>query len=210
MKARLETTVRTIAIAAMLLASPLVIAANAQPTLNFDGGGSTTVRLDDALLPTLSSLGVSVASVAPGKVSGNARGVFARFGIPASGGSVDLTSLSLEILHTGGLTFSGGGITVETSTYIIENLGGALQLTGLVKVGDSIVGRIPLFDIALTNAPSVRQGQIQVGGAELTLAQDAADALNGVFGTDAFVEGIPVGVAEIRSRRARGVSIRRR
>lgn len=188
----------------------VVGAAQAQPTLDFERGGSTRVKLDPALIPTLSSLGVDIGVLAPGTLQARTTGVFVTFGIPNGAGTVDLTSLGLEIVHAGGLSLSAGGIVVEVSTFIIENLDGDLKLTALVKAGDSVVGRIPLFDVALTDAPVVDRGRLMVRGAELTLADAAAGALNDVFEVDAFAEGIPIGTATVRSGGRFGVSIRRR
>jgi hypothetical protein len=130
---------------------------------------------------------------------------------PIPTGELDANGPKLEILHSGGLTLTASSTRVALTSFIIENLGGKLQLTGVVKANDSIVGRIPLFDIALTQAPSVsdptkrgllgiRFAQLSIKGAQVTLAKPAADALNAVFGVSAFTEGFPIGVAEVSAR----------
>lgn len=208
MKRIFGKTIAGVALATAMILSGLT-AASAQPTLDFDRGGFTRVKLDPALIPTLSSLGVGLDVIAPGTLSVRPSGIYATFEVPRTG-TVDLSSLALEIVHAGGLSLSGGGVVVEVSTFIIENLDGELKLTALVKAGDSVVDRIPLFDIALTEAPEVVRGRLTVEGAEVTLAEAAAGALNGAFGVDAFVAGIPIGTATVRSGGRFGVAIRRR
>jgi hypothetical protein len=71
-------------------------------------------------------------------------------------------------------------------------------------VNDSLVGRLPLFDLGLTAGPEVKRnarvGQLRLGGVQVTLTDDAAAALNSVFGVSAFAQGVPIGVAHVHTR----------
>jgi hypothetical protein len=67
-------------------------------------------------------------------------------------------------------------------------------------VNDSLVGRIALFDLDLANAGITRNGNVlKAGDVAATLNGNAADALNQIFGVSAFVEGLPIGTAEVRA-----------
>lgn len=179
-------------------------AASAEPSVQLESG-ATTVRLSRDLLTALQSLGVAPAAVSPGELEATETGASVIFPIPT--GELDAAGPLLEIVHSGGLTLTAGDTRVALTTFIIENLGGSLQLTGVVKANDSIVGRIPLFDVALTLAPEVvlpsgnSSGRIKVKQAKLTLTATAADALNGAFGLDGvFTPGFRIGTAFITAR----------
>lgn len=129
----------------------------------------------------------------------------AEFQIPT--GELDAGGPVLEVLHSGGLTLTAGGTRVALTSFIIENLGNALRLTGVVKANDTIVDRIALFNIKLTQAPSVTGDPasgvtiLRVIGAKLTLTGIAANTLNGAFGLDGvFKAGFPIGTARIQAR----------
>lgn len=190
--------------AALALVQPAAAAPSVQLT-----SGVTQVTLSSEFTGALGSLGVTPDNVLPGALYANSRG--ARIAFPIPTGELDAQGPKLEIIHAGGLTLTAGGTRVALTSFVIENLGGTLQLTGVVKANDSIVGRIPLFDIALTEAPSLsepgrrnffgfRSSQLTLKGARVTLAAPAATALNGVFGVSAFMAGFPIGVAEINAR----------
>jgi hypothetical protein len=167
--------------------------------------GQTTVRLSSELLDALGSLGVTPDKVLPGELNPTDQGASVEFPIPT--GELDGDGPVLEIFHSGGLTLTAGETRVALTSFIIENLGGVLQLTGVVKANDTIVGRVPLFDIELTRAPEITGdpaagvGILRLLGANLTLTEVAADALNGAFGLDGvFTAGFPIGTARIYAR----------
>jgi hypothetical protein len=169
--------------------------------------GNTKVTLSAELLEALGSLGVTPATVLPGSVVPDAPGVTVIFPIPT--GELDSEGPKLEILHSGGLTLTAGDTRVALTSFIIENINseGTLQLTGVVKANDTIVGRIPLFLITLTEAPNVTPGsstvaaEFSVRKAAVTLTSEAADALNGAFGlAGVFTADFPIGTAKIIAR----------
>jgi len=186
-------------IGGLLLVSSVAFAcpAFAAPTVS-TVGGDTRVELSPAFTGALGSLGVHASASYPARLRGGA----ASFPIPS--GEIDLGSIRGEIVHTGGLDLAAGALTVNLGSFVIDTTGDSPVLTGLVKVNDSVVGRLPLFDLALSSAPVVKRaarvGQLRVGGVGLTLTGDAAAALNGVFGVTAFTAGIPIGTAHVNTR----------
>ena len=180
-------------IAALLLPLPVLAA----PTVN-TLGGDTRVQLSGDLVGALTSLGVSVRATYPARL----RGAHAAFPIP--GGELDLGSLKGEVDHAGGLTLQAGATQVNLSSYTIDTTGATPVLTGLVKLNDSVLGRLPLFDITLVSAPAVRglharAGSVQLDNVKLTLNAEAAEALNAVFNVTAFQAGLPVGTARLNT-----------
>lgn len=192
-------------IASTLVAGALAVvpfAATAAPT-ETTRGGATTVALSPQLLGALQSLNVAPGAIAPGKLVATPRGIRAWFGITT--GAVDLgsasnTPITAEIAHEGGLSLTAGGTRVELSSFAIEIETGGNLLTGLAVVNDTLVGRIPLFDLDLANAGISRAGNVlNASDVAATLNKDAANVLNQIFGVTAFVEGLPVGTAEVRA-----------
>ena len=192
-------------IASTLVAGALAVlpfAAMAAPT-ETTRGGATTVALSPQLLGALQSLNVAPGAIAPGKLVATPRGIRAWFGITT--GAVDLgsasnTPVTAEIAHEGGLSLTAGGTRVELSSFAIEIETGGNLLTGLAVVNDTLVGRIPLFDLDLANAGISRAGNVlKASDVAATLNKDAANVLNQIFGVTAFVEGLPVGTAEVRA-----------
>ena len=189
------------ALAGTLMIGPTAIA---EPSVQLVTG-QTTVRLSTELLDALGSLGVTPDNVLPGGLHPTEEGASVVFPIPT--GELDGAGPVLEIFHSGGLTLTAGETRVALTSFIIENLDGALRLTGVVKANDTIVGRIALFDVELTRAPEVTGdptsgvGILRIRGANLTLTELAADALNGAFGLDGvFTAGFPIGTARVYAR----------
>lgn len=192
----------------LLLAGALAFSgtAMAEPSVQMVSG-NTSVRLSTELLDALSTLGVEPGVIQPGGLFPSGSGARLRFPIPT--GEVDVAGPKLEILHSGGLTLTAGGTRVALSSFIIENINesGDLVLTGVVKANDTIVARIPLFDVTLSQAPALTSGtggaadRLTVSEAALTLTAIAADTLNAAFGlNNVFTEGFPIGTAYISAR----------
>jgi hypothetical protein len=190
----------------LVLAGALAFAgtATAAPSLQFVSG-STSVRLSNQLLGALTSLNVTPASVLPGTLVATTNG--ARIAFPIPTGELDAEGPKLEILHSGGLTLTAGETRVALTSFIIENLDGTLRLTGVVKANDSIVGRLPLFNLELTQAPGLNPAPggfvtlIEIGAVQVTLTAEAAEALNAAFGlSGVFTEGFPIGIARVTGR----------
>jgi hypothetical protein len=174
----------------------LSTAVSAAPSADFIGG-RTSVALSQDFVGALTALKVTPGTVGSGRLN---RGVAS---FPIVSGAGDLGSIKLEVNHAGGLSLSAGQTVVELTDYAITNLDGKPVLTGLVKANDNLVGRIPLFDLALSGAPKTgtrnRLTQVNVSDVKVTLSQPAADALNGVFKVTAFKAGLNIGTAKVQA-----------
>jgi hypothetical protein len=141
-------------------------------------GGSTTVALDpDTVAVLTTGLGLSVAPIAPGTLDG----LNATF--PITGAEVEGADIT-QIFHSGGLLLSAGGTAVGLSNFTI-NLPSS-TLLGQVSVNGVGDDELTLFAIG--------------NGLLLSLTDDAANALNGVFGITALQGGIPIGVAAVNAQ----------
>jgi hypothetical protein len=180
-----------LALATMVLALTMVSQAQAAPTVRLFGG-FTSVQLSEDLVAALGALNVAPGTIEPGALS---EGVV-RF--PISGGGLDQATLGGDIFHVGGLSLTSSGTVVQLFNFIIDTTGEQVVLTGLVAVGGDLVGRIPLFNLNLTNAEvEVNLFSLMISGASAQLTAEAAEALNGVFGVTAFEAGFGIGTAEV-------------
>lgn len=195
-------------VACVGMAMTLVPNAVAAPTLELRAG-QTTVELSSEFLGAARTLGVAVTPVSGGQLrsrNGKTTAVFA-----VTNGNVDTGILRLEVLHSGGLSLRAGNTTVTLSQFNIENtVDGTLRLKGIVTANDVTVGEVPLFDLALTESPSARPGNLQrsdinlggslrLAGVRVTLTGEAAAALNGAFSVTAFSRGLNIGVATVEA-----------
>lgn len=193
------TTARQLLLAsACALGLGLAGAVQAAPTVG-TYGGTTTVALDGGFVAALDSLGVELG------LAGNASAGAAGVGFPIPAGEIDLETAAGQIVHTGGITLSAGGLTVTLSTFIIDTTGDTPVLTGLVKANNDLLFRAPLFDLELPAGLTLplrtsRLGQLPLPGVGVTLTAEAADLLNAVFEVDAFEEGFVIGEASVLAR----------
>lgn len=156
--------------------------------------GTTSVELSPGFVGALTSL-----NIAPGRVfPSGLRGRKATF--PITDGTLDRQTLRGEIVHNGGLTLTRGTTQVKLKSFIIDTTGQGIVLTGLVSANGAVVGRIPLFDLQLPSEPSasLRFESISLSGVVVNLRPEAANALNAVFSTNAFVPGFNIGTARVR------------
>ncbi|HMZ80736.1 MAG TPA: hypothetical protein PLL06_13620 [Acidobacteriota bacterium] len=158
-------------------------------------GGKTSVTLSTDFVGALTTLGVAPDRVSPAKLK---RGI-ASFPIPS--GALDLSTAKGEIDHTGGLTLTAGSTRVQLLNFVIDTTGTTPVLTGLVVVNGTLLGRLPLFDLALPALTLPIQpganGRVTIGNVGVTLTETAAGALNQVFGVTAFVKGFNIGTAVV-------------
>jgi hypothetical protein len=184
---------KKIVISTFLISLLLVGGAFAAPTAQIIGG-LTAVDLSPEFLQAINSLNVTPSAVGPGSLdleTGRAR-------FPIPGGAIDLGSLEGDIFHTGGLALAVPDTKVSLLNFIISTTGESPVLTGLAVVDDDVEGRVPLFNLELTQSPQVGEyGTIIITDVNLTLTQTAADTLNNAFGTTAFVEDFSVGSAVV-------------
>jgi hypothetical protein len=192
MKTPANTLTRTFALTGLAVALATV-SATAAPTEELDGG-QTSVELSSTLVGALNSLNVELRDISPGRVQ---RG---RATFPVESGAVDLDNLAGEIVHEGGLQLRAGNTRVELIDFVIDTTGEQIVLTGLVILNDSLVGRIPLFNVALTSDAELLRNGVRIPGAALTLTSEAASALNTSFAVTAFTAGLDIGSATVTAR----------
>jgi hypothetical protein len=170
-------------------------------------GGKTTLALDPGTAGALTSLGISVAPVAP--ATAGAKGV----SFPITGaaplprhhrwhhhwwghkrghGPVLPTTIS----HSGGLALSSATTTVTLTDYTIV-LGDAPNIVATVNGGP----RVSILSLDLSQAEiKARWHKIVVKNVKAALTAEAAGALNAAFGTDKLAAGLPVGTAKVKLR----------
>ena len=174
---------------AMLVSS---VNATAQKTETIEGG-RTTVALAGGFVSALGSLGVTPGTVSPTRL------VDGTVNFPITGGAIDLDTAASQILHSGGLTLTAGQTKVTLQSFIIDTTG-APVITGLVSVNGKLLGRLPLFDLALPSGITLpskpHDGQLVLKGVGVTLDSTAAGALNTVFHVSAFKGGFGIGTAK--------------
>jgi len=153
-------------------------------------GGVTTVELSEAMTEALADSQldrIKPAGIRPGEQ-------LMRFGV--SSGVLDPDTLVGEISHKGGVALScpalGTDTVLEMQNFVVDLLGEAPVVTGVVNVDDVVLGRLPLF------IPGGDEFEVEeVGGflklrkADLTLTEDAAALLLDTcaidFGTEEVV-----------------------
>ncbi|MGZ8649477.1 MAG: hypothetical protein ACXW08_12745 [Solirubrobacteraceae bacterium] len=165
-------------------------------------GRTTAVTLDAGFVEALTSLKLTPAPVGDAKIS---KAGVASF--PISGGNVTYYEpgsvspyVQGSIDHTGGLSLTGGGKTVELTDFVIDP--GASALTGTVSVDGEVAAQdAPLFflDGRTLNPLAVNEsnGTAVLEGTTVKLKAEAADLLNETFGVTALEEGLEIGVAKI-------------
>ena len=170
------------------LLSAQVQAANYKPTK-----GATEVMLSPVVINALVSQGITLSKIAPAKLVGQV----ARF--PINGGSVEqpiASQLKASVNHTGGLSFKKKNVTVKVRRFIIDTTAG--QLTGNVVANGLPLGRLPLFDLDLSQATIDNPtGKLAVKNVALKLTNTVADALNAAFKVG-FVKGLMIGTANVQ------------
>lgn len=142
--------------------------------------GDTQLTLDPGAAALLSGAGISAGPIAPAAVAGGA------LAFPITGGRLGTDSVSGEVRHSGGISLSDGGTTVELREFTI-NLDADPDLTALVGPN-----RVSILDLDLSGAKvSVGRsnGAVRVEGVKAKLTAAAAGALNGAFGVSAFAQG---------------------
>lgn len=196
---RILRSVLVVIVPALLLSVTDASAQTSQPqTFNFING-KTAVQLSPVFTGALTSLNVTPRAIGRAQiVNGSAQ-------FPIIEGTLDVATARGEVVHQGGLSLSAGTTRVELKNFVIDTTGTTPVLTGLVVANNSVVGRIPLFNLQLppdfqTPLPIFRTFANRIlvlSNVNVTLTQQAATALNGAFNVTAFAEGIPIGQAVV-------------
>lgn len=186
---------RTAAVAFAVALSASAPQAIASPTAQINGG-YTLVEFLPEFVGALTSLQIAPSKNLPGTL-------YQRIGFfPITGGRLDAANAKGEVPHSGGIKLTRGATQVALTDFIIDTASGAPKLTGMVTANGSVVGRIPLFNVALpaiTLPLQLPPGPeiLLIEGSRISLTQEAATALNGVFSTNAFAAGFNVGIASV-------------
>ncbi|MFM7423964.1 MAG: hypothetical protein ACKO7W_03010 [Elainella sp.] len=167
------------------------------PPIQTEPSGLTSVTLNSTLLTALTSFGVQASGFGGTQIQ-NGVATF-----PIVGGAADLRDSQVEINHSGGLSFRSGNTRVTASDFSVTNLGNRLVLTSLISVNGGSLTRAPLFDLqlgSLNSSPVTGQRNLtnlDLQNVALTLAPEAAAALNQAFGVTAFQPGLSIGTAQV-------------
>lgn len=148
-------------------------------------GRSTVVVVNPATAQALKQNAITVTPIAP--ASAKTGLVF-----PVSGGQIVVASLAGTVDHTGGLSFSHSGKSVQLTSFIINTT--TKQLTALA--GGQ---RVPILnlDLAALKRASGPNSTVIAKNIKLTLTSQAATALNKGLGVSIFKAGLPLGVATL-------------
>ena len=185
-----------LSLAAPIVALAMLVSANIASAQNTETieRGRTTVTLASEFVSALGTLGVTPGTVGPTELNNG------RVNFPVIGGAIDLDTAAGQILHSGGLTLTAGQTEVTLQSFIIDTTG-APVITGLVSVNGKLLGRLPLFDLALPGGITLpltpHHGRIILKGVGVTLDSTAAGALNSVFSVSAFQGGFGIGTAKV-------------
>ena len=155
-------------------------------------GNSTDVVVNPAVSAAFKQAGISVTAVAPATAKTTLL-------FPVSGGQIAGATLAGTVDHTGGLTFSHSGKDVTLTDFVINT--NTKQLTATVG-GQSM----PIFDLSLASLKraSGPHGAVVAGNIKLTVASEAATALNSALGVSTFKDGMDFGIATLTLAYARG------
>ena len=147
-------------------------------------GKSTDVVVNPAVSAALKHAGIIVTAVSPATAKMTLL-------FPVSGGQIVVATLAGIVDHTGGLTFSHGGKHITLTNFVINTT--TKQLTATVG-GQSM----PIFDLNLAphKRASGRHGTV-VASIKLTVALQAAAALNSGLGVSTFKAGMNFGIATL-------------
>lgn len=166
-------------------------------------GESTSVELDAGFVEALESL-----EVTPG-TSGSASLADGAAEFPITGGNVTVFEpgavnpyVQGNIMHEGsGLTLTAGETEVVLEDFVVDP-GDPAVLNGAVSANGEVVAEsVKLFDLDGSTLEPImtdeEAGTATLTGTTVNLSDEAAEALNGAFETDALAGGTTVGIATI-------------
>lgn len=168
------------------IAATFALAATASAAVS----GNTTLKLDPGTAGALTSLGVSVAPVAPATAGQD--GV----AFPITGAGINVRPLGARINHSGGLSLSAGSTVVSLTNYTII-VDKSPRLVATVNGGP----RVTILKLDLSRVGvSLRGRTLTLSNVKASLTAQAAGALNAAFGTTAIQEGLVLGTATVKAR----------
>jgi hypothetical protein len=180
------------------LTAALLVVAGAKAQNAYDvEGGRTTVTLSSDLLTALSDLKVTPGTAIPTQLADG------KVNFPITSGVIDLETAKIQLLHSGGLTFTAGNDGVEIGNFVIDTTGAIPQITGTVAANGKLLGRIALFQLVLPNGIRIplspSDGGLKLSGVKVELTAGAAAVLNAVFHVTAFKGNFVIGTAEVNA-----------
>jgi hypothetical protein len=185
----MKSTLKSICLAAAMLAVALTFSAsyaNAQEIYPVDGG-RTTVTIAPEFITTLATLKITPAAVTDSQLYDG------RIFFPISSGALSLDSARGQILHAGGISLIAGASTVHIYSLVINTLNDDEFVSGLVVADGRFLGRVKLFNVELPSDLKLpldpKDGDFFISDVKLTLAGDAATALNDAFNINGFAAG---------------------
>jgi hypothetical protein len=158
---------------ALLTATALVAAlalAAAAPAAKL--GGKTTLAPQAETLDALAAEGVTVAPEGDAKLTG--KGI----AFPITGGKVNVDRVSGKVQHSGGLTFSGHGMTLTVENFVVK-----VGKKNVIRADVAGGGKVRLADLDLDDAKIKERGdKVVISRVGVLLANKAAKALAATFG----------------------------
>ncbi len=158
---------------ALLTAAALVAAlalAAAAPAAKL--GGKTTLAPQAETFDALAAEGVTVAPAGDAKLTG--KGI----AFPITGGKVNVDRVSGKVKHSGGLTFSGHGMTLTVENFVVK-----IGKKNVIRADVAGGGKVRLADLDLDDAKiKQRGGKVVISKVGVLLANKAAEALAATFG----------------------------
>ena len=173
-------------LAAAALAAVLMLSASAGAAGK--ASGKTILTPKTATLDALAAEGVTV-DVAPDASLGN-KGI--KF--PITGGRLSLDDLNGKIKHSGGLTFTGNGVTLTLGDFIVKT-GRKNVLRASIDGTDAKI-RLAVLNLNRSRLRT-RGGRAVVSNVKVLVARRAGRALAATFGVSNYT-GAKLGTAEIK------------
>ena len=173
-------------LAAAALAAVLMLSASAGAAGK--ASGKTILTPKTATLDALAAEGVAV-DIAPDASLGN-KGI--KF--PITGGRLSLDNLNGKIKHSGGLTFTGNGVTLTLGDFIVKT-GRKNVLRASIDGTDAKI-RLAVLNLNRSRLRT-RGGRAVVSNVKVLVARRAGRALAATFGISNYT-GAKLGTAEIK------------
>jgi hypothetical protein len=176
------------------LALATTVGAHAQNTATVEYG-RTILAFDPSFTSSINSLGATIGGVGFSSVDNSGTIVF-----PVVCGALDLQTGRGEIEHLGGLSVVANGLQLRLQNLILDTTGSPV-LTAMLVVNNKLIGRFPLFDIAVPPSTSLplqtTVGVLQINGFGVTFNATGAATINAVFGNNAVPAGMKVGTLNV-------------
>ena len=186
-----------LSLAAPLVAVSLALASSAAIAQNsrIAQAGHTSVALSAGFVAALGDLGVTPGTIHPTELEEG------KVNFPITSGVIDLDTASIQLLHSGGLTFKAGSTEVTLSSFVIDDTASTPAISGLVTVDGKLLGRLTLFDLVWPQGIELPlkpvDNLVKLSGVNVNLDPGAASALNTVFKVTAFKGGFNIGTASV-------------